>query len=166
MKIITLTLIAVSIFLALIIFSVFIYSINSELESQADYGGGSVDLDPELQPSYSSYYHQIFKFNSIFVAGPIILGVVSLIFIIRNIVLRVKKIPTKKYTLVIAAVILIFFGISWIHSGLSGLTPDHFERQTDSEIILIGALIPIGIGAIPLILGISILKKANWRIRK
>lgn len=166
MKVNLLILIAVSVFLALLIFIIFIYSVNLELESLEDYGGDSSDLDSGLSPSYSSYYHQILKFDSIFVAGPIILGIISLALIVPNIILKIKKIPTRKYMLVITAVILIFFGISYIQNGLSVLTPERFEQQTDYRINLIGALIPIAIGSGPLILGIIALKKAKLRIRK
>ena len=166
MKTITLALIAFSIFLSLIIFTIFIYSINLELESQVDYGEDSVDLDLELSPSYSSDYHSILKFNSILVAGPIILGIISLTFIIPNIILKIKKIPTRKYMLIIAASILIFFAISWIQSGLSALAPERFEQELDHRIILISALIPMGIGAVPLMVGIVLLKKAKLRTKK
>ncbi len=159
-------LIVCSIFLTLLIFIVFIYLINLELESQTDYGGGSLDLDSELSPSYSPYHYQILQFNSIFVAGPIILGVISLVFLIPNIILRIKKIPTRKYMLIITAGILIFFGSSWIHSGLLAVTPESFEQQPDYRILLVSALIQIGIGSVPFILGIIVLKKAKLRIRK
>ena len=68
--------------------------------------------------------------------------------------------------LVITAIILIFFGISYIQNGLSVLTPEHFKQQSDYRIVLIGALIPIGIGSVPFTLGILVLKKAKLRIRK
>ena len=163
MKIFTLILIAFSIFLTLIIFIAFIYSINSELNSEMNYEGDSSDTDSQLFPSY---HYQILKFNSIYVAGPIILGVISLAFIVPNIILRIKKIPTRKYMLVIAAGILIFFGMSYIQNGLSVLTPEHFEQSSDYRIVLIGALIPIGIGTVPLVLGIIALKKAKLRNRQ
>ena len=68
--------------------------------------------------------------------------------------------------LVITAGILIFFGVSWMHNGLSVLTPEHFERSPDYRITLIGALIPASIGAVHITLGVIALKKAKWRKTK
>ena len=68
------------------------------------------------------------------------LGIISLMLIVPNIVLQIKKIPPRRYMLVIAAGILIFFGAPYIFSGLSALAPEHFERQPDYRIVLIAAL--------------------------
>ncbi|MCE2507565.1 MAG: hypothetical protein J4F36_14085 [Nitrosopumilaceae archaeon] len=94
------------------------------------------------------------------------LEIISLAFIVPNIILRIKNIPTRKYMLVITAIILIFFGISYVQNGLFSLTPERFEQSPDYRITLIGALITIGIGSILLTLGIFVLKKAKLRIRK
>jgi len=161
-----LIIVAFSIFLSLITFTVFVSSINQELGSPMYIGGDTIDLDPDLSPSFAYDSHGLLKFNSIFVAGPIILGIISLAFIVPNIILRIKKIPPKKYMLVIAAAILILYGVSSIQNGLSMLTLERFEQSSDYQINLIGALIPIGIGTAPLILGIIILKKAKLSIRK
>ncbi len=166
MKVIALTLIAFFIFLFLIVFTIFIYFINLEWESGNGYGGGSLDSDPELSPRFSYDFAINLKFNSIFVAGPIMLGIISLMLIIPNIVLQIKKIPPRRYMLVIAAGILIFFGAPYIFNGLSALAPEHFERQPDYRIVLINALIPIGIGSVQLTLGIILLKKAKLRSKK
>ena len=103
--------------------------------------------------------------NSIYVAGPLVVLAVSLVLLVPYMILKKKNIPTKRYMLVIIAGILIFFGISWIQNGIFTLTPENFE-QTDSQIVLIGAFIPIGIGAVPLIFGIIALKKAKLGIRR
>ncbi len=162
-----LIIIAFCIFLGLIVFTALIYSINLRSESDTDYGEGVVDLDSDLSPSYAyDSAGRLLAFNSILVAGPIILGIISLTFIIPNIILKIKKIPTRKYMLIIAASILIFFAISWIQSGLSALAPERFEQELDHRIILISALIPMGIGAVPLMVGIVLLKKAKLRQRK
>ena len=169
MKIIPLIIIAVSIFLALITFVVFIYSINLLSESsefQKHVGGGAVDFDPELSPNHAYDYHGYLKFNSIFVAGPIMLGTISLVFLAPNIILRIKKIPTRKFMLIITAGILIYFGASFAANGIQSLlTLEHIEQEAD-WIILIAGLIPIGIGTIFIIPGIIVLKKAKLRIRK
>ncbi len=60
------------------------------------------------------YEHPILQFDSMFVAGPIMLGIISLVFIVPNISLRIKKIPPRKYMSIIAAGILLFFGVPWV----------------------------------------------------
>lgn len=165
MKIFTLSLIVVSIILALIIFIAFVYYVNSE--SQTDIGGGAIDLDPDLSPSYAmDYAGYFFAFNSGFVIAPIMMGVISLLFIIPNIILRIKKIPPRRYMWIIAACILMFFGISSVENGLSSLTPERLEQSTDYRINLIGALIPIGYSTVFIIPAIIALKKAKLRKRK
>ncbi len=153
-----LIIIAISIFLALIIFIGIIYSINLEFESQLDSLDGKYAMT-DNSPAISF----LLQFNSIFVAGPIMAGIISLIFLVPNIILRIKKIPTRKYMLIIASCILIFFGAPWIQNGLSALTPESFEHSSDYRINLIGALIPTGIGLIFIIPAIIILKKAKLR---
>ena len=169
MKIIHLTLIAVSIFVALISFVVFIYLINLVSESpefQRYIGAGGIDLDPDLSPSYAFDFAGGLQFHSIFVAGPIMLGIISLVFLVPNIILRIKKIPTRKYMLIIAAAILIFFGSGNVENGIQSLlTLEHLEQEND-WIILIGGLITIGTGMIFVIPGIVLLKKAKLRMGK
>ncbi len=167
MKIKFLTIIAFCIFLSLVIFTAFVYSINLRLESDTDYGGGAVDLDSDLSPSYArDFPGMLLAFNSIFVAGPIMLGVISLIFIVSNIILRVKKIPTRKYMLIIAAGVLIFFGSPLILGGLqSVLILEQLEQEND-WIILISSLVEISYGMAFIIPGIIALKKAKLRVRK
>lgn len=166
MKVKLLMIIAFSIFLALSTFTVFVFLINSGFVSSMYIGGGAIDLDPDLSPSYAYDSHGYLKFNSIFVAGPIILGIISLVFLVPNIILRTKKIPTRKYMLVIAAGVLFFFGFSYISNGIpSILTLEQLEEEND-WIRLIGGLIAIGIGLIFIIPGIVLLRKAKLRIRK
>ena len=167
MKIKFLIIIALCIFLALIAFVLLIYLINLELESDhevAHIGGGSLDLDPDLSPSYVlDFAVQVLAFNSIIVAGPIFLGIFSLILIVSNIILQIKKIPTRKYMLIMTASVLIFLGAPWISSGIqSVLILEQLEQEGDG-IILIGSLIQLGIGMIFIIPGIIILKKARVR---
>ena len=93
-------------------------------------------------------------------------GIISLVFLVPNIILRIKQIPTRKYMLIITAGILLFFGSSYVENGFQLLlTLKHLELESD-WIILIGGLIPIGIGVIFIVPGIIVLKKAKLRIRK
>ena len=98
-----LIIIAISISVALIVFVGIIYSINLEMDLEMK-NIGSIDSDPDLSPSYAPYYYRTLQFDSIFVAGPIILGIISLAFIVPNIILRIKKklpiyspLPTYSY---------------------------------------------------------------------
>ena len=153
------------IFLSLMIFIVFIYSVHLMWEGD-HIGGGSLDSDPDLSPSYAYDSLGYLSFNSIFVAGPIMLGIISLVYLVPNIILRMKKIPTGRYMFIITACILMFFGLSYVENGLSSLTPERLESSTDYRINLIGALIPAGIGAIFIIPAIILLRRAKLRIRK
>ena len=104
--------------------------------------------------------------NSILVAGPLMASLTGLTLAIPYAILKKKKIPARRYMLVIAAGILIFFGSGWLYAGLSALLPERFEQQADYRIVLIGALIQAGIGTAPVTIGIFLLKKANlglWR---
>ena len=165
MKTRSLIIVAVSIFVTLIVFVGIIYSINLEMDLEMR-NAGPVGSDPELSPSYAPYYYRILQFDSIFVAGPIMLGIISLVFLLPNIILRMKKIPAGKYMLIITACILMFFGLSYVGNGLSSLTPERLESSTDYRINLIGALIPAGIGAVFIISAIILLRRARLRIRR
>ncbi len=140
--------------MALIIFIGIIYSTSLALDSS----DGRL-LDRGLPPSYLL----LLQFNSIFVVG-IIAGIISLIFLVPNIILRIKKIPTRKYMLIITSGILIFFGAFFIEIVLSLLTLEHSEHSSGGyRITLIGALTYAGIGLIFIIPAIIILKKAKLR---
>lgn len=165
MKTRSLIIVAVSIFVTLIVFVGIIYSINLEMDLEMR-NAGPVGSDPDLSPSYAPYYYRILQFDSIFVAGPIMLGIISLVFLLPNIILRMKKIPAGKYMLIITACILMFFGLSYVGNGLSSLTPERLESSTDYRINLIGALIPAGIGAVFIISAIILLRRARLRIRR
>ena len=160
-----LIIVAISIFVTLIVFVGIIYSINLEMDLKMK-NTGPIDYDPDLSPSYAPYYYRMLQFDSIFVMGPIMAAIISLLLIVPNIVLRIKKTPTRKYMLVITACILMFFGFSYVENGLSSLTPERLESSTDYRINLIGALIPVGIGAVFIIPAIIVLKRAKLRIRK
>lgn len=81
--------------------------------------GSAIDLDPDLSPSYESYEQQIFSNrNSVFVAVPIMLGVISLLLIIPHLILKKKKIPSRPYLVLIAAAIMLFIGIPNFIQGI------------------------------------------------
>ena len=62
---------------------------------QSYVGWGVVDPVPDLSPSYALDFTGYLQFNSMFVAGPIMLGIISLVFLVLNIILRIKKIPLE-----------------------------------------------------------------------
>jgi len=165
MKTKLLILIAFGIFLSLVIFIVFIYSIHSVWDG-AYIGGGSLDLDPDLSPSYAYDSFGLLSFNSIFVVGPIILGIVSLVFLVPNIILRSKNIPTRKYMLIIGAGVLLFFGSSYIQNGMGSLLTVDNLKDESNQISLSGGLITISFGMVFIIPAIILLRSSKLRIRK
>ena len=81
--------------------------------------GGSINLDPDLSPSYASYEQQIFSNpNSVFVVVPIQLGIISLILVTTHLILKKKKIPSRPYIVVLAAAIMLFIGIPNFIQGI------------------------------------------------
>ncbi len=167
MRVRFLTIIALCIFLSLAAFAIFIHSTNLEPESHADMGGDAVDPDPDPSPGYGAdFAGSLLSFNSIFVAGPIFLGIVSLVFIVSNIILQIKKIPTRKYMLVIAAGVLIFLGGPWMLSGIESLLVIEQLEHENYRILLVGALVQFGIGAVFITPGVVALKKARLGIRR
>ncbi|MCE2506416.1 MAG: hypothetical protein J4F36_08120 [Nitrosopumilaceae archaeon] len=81
-----------------------IFSVIVESEN---IGGGSIDLDPELSPSFSRDF--ALQPNSILFAGPLMALGISAVLLVPYFVLKKKNIPPRRYMLVIAASILIFF---------------------------------------------------------
>lgn len=125
--------------------------------------GGSIGIDPELAPTYSKDW--TFQSNSVLFAGPLMALGVSMVLIIPYFVLKKKNIPPRRYMLVIAASILIFFSTSLFGNIESLLTFD-YDYSEESQIFVIGQLISMTWGIIPLVIGIILLKKAKLRIRK
>lgn len=151
----------------LLIFAGSLFLLLPALIIPAYSSGSTIGLDCPVTHKFSPETGSCEIFwNSIYVAGPLMASLIGLALVIPYAILKKKKIPARRYMLVIAAGILIFFSYGWIHNGLSVLSPEHFERQADYRIILISALIPTGIGMVLLTLGIFLLKKANlglWR---
>ena len=160
-----LILITFGIFLSLVIFIVFIYSIHGIWEG-VYIGGSALDHDPDLSPSYAYDSFGLLSFNSLFVAGPIILGIISLVFLVPNIILRLKNIPTRKYMFIIGAGVLLFFGSSSVQNGIESLlTVDNLTDESNL-ISLIGGLITISFGMVFIIPAIILLRRAKLRVRK
>ena len=126
-------------------------------------GRGSIGLDPELSPTYSKDW--TIQSNSILFVGPLMALAVSIILIIPYLVLKKKNISPRRYMLVIAASILIFFSTGPL-SHIGSSTSIDYNHTEESQIAIIGALISMSWGIIPLIIGIILLKKAKLRIRK
>jgi len=83
--------------------------------------GGAINLDPDLSPSYASFESQAIKLDSVFVAVPITLGIISLILVTTHLILRKKKIPSQPYVALIAAAIMLFIGIPNFIQGIMNL---------------------------------------------
>ena len=160
MKTRLLVLTAFGIFLSLIIFIAFIYSIHGAWEE------GSLDHDPDLSSSHAYNSFGLLSFNSIFVAGPILLGVISLVFLVPNIILRLKNIPTRKYMLLIGAGVLLFFGSSSILNSTESLLAVDNLKDESNLISLIGGLTAISYGMVFIIPAIILLRRVKLRVRK
>jgi len=165
MKTNQLTLIAISIFMALIIFIVFIYLINLESESsefQVNVEGKPIDLDPNLSPSYALDFVGGLQFNSIFVMMPIQLGIISLLLIIPHLLLKKKEIPSRPYVALIAAAIMLFIGIPNSIQGIMHLFVILIDEHLRT-IEYLSATVPLMVLGFVLVGGaVTLLVKSKW----
>jgi hypothetical protein len=79
-------------------------------------GGGAIDMDPDLSPSYALDF--AFSWNSIFVFVPMMIGIVGVSLLIAHLILKRKKKPSKPYLVLIIAGFLLYFGIPSAFQGL------------------------------------------------
>ena len=110
-------------------------------------GGGSVDLDPELSPTYALdfmgglFYHTILPLTALSVG-------ISALFLVPYFILKRKKIPSRPYLSLILAGLLLYFGMPYIISSLGPLAMI-FSSQPEQiirwifDFRLIGLMIPI-----------------------
>ena len=82
-----------------------IFSIVIESE---DIGGGSIDLDPDLSPSYANDF--LFSLNSIFVFVPLVSGIIATTLLSIHFILKKKNIRSRPYITIISAAIMLYFG--------------------------------------------------------
>lgn len=72
-------------------------------------GGGAIDMDPDLSPSYA--YDFAYGYGSVIISlAPLTVGI-SALFLVPYFILKRKKIPSRPYLALILAGILLFFGI-------------------------------------------------------
>jgi len=81
---------------------------SSTVESEY-MGGGSINLDPDLSPSYSLDF--AFGWKSIFVFVPLVSGIIVTILLSIHLILKKKKIRSRPYITIISAAIMLYFGI-------------------------------------------------------
>jgi len=73
-------------------------------------GGGAIDMDPDLSPSYAfdfafgAFYYTILPFTGLFLG-------ISALFLVPYFILKRKNIPSKPYLALILAGLLLFVGI-------------------------------------------------------
>jgi len=72
-------------------------------------GGGSIDLDPDLSPSYAIDF-PIDVHNIITLAGLAVC--ISALFLVPHFILKRKNIPSRPYILLILSGVLLHFGIT------------------------------------------------------
>ena len=144
MKIMFLAIAASCTSLFLAVFAVFLYSTNSD-------------------DNLVSVYAYAFRSDLTFFSWPITLGAILLALIVTNMILKIKKIPARRYMLVMAAGALMCYGCEWIGGGLWALVA--YPRPINWG-LWPAALVTFGTGALFLIPGIIALKKAGLKIRK
>lgn len=71
--------------------------------------GGTVEYNSVSPPSYSPKSSLLP--NSIFVVVPIVLSVISGIFVVVHIILKKKNIPSRPYLVLMLSAVLLFFGV-------------------------------------------------------
>ncbi len=109
-------------------------------------GGGSIDLDPDLSPSYAldfaggTFYHIILPFVGWGVG-------ISALFLVPYFILKRKNIPSKPYLSLIVAGLLLFFGMPTFVSSLQTFAiifsqPDQILTWV-FDILFVLLLIPI-----------------------
>jgi len=86
-----------------------------KMETGFEIGGGLIDLDPDLSPSYA--YDFPFGRNSILLFVPLISGIIAAILLSIHFIFKKKHICSRPYITIISAVIMIYFGIQTL-SGL------------------------------------------------
>jgi hypothetical protein len=73
-------------------------------------GGGSIDLDPDLSPSYALDFASGLFYHTIVPLVGLIMGI-SALFLVPFFILKRKNIPSRPYLVVILAGLLLFLGI-------------------------------------------------------
>lgn len=81
----------------------------SNVVESKDMGGGSIDLDPDLSPSYALDF--VFGWKSIFVFVPLVSGIIATILLSIHFILKKKNIRSRPYITIISAAIMLYFGI-------------------------------------------------------
>ena len=87
------------------------------MAQESDVGGGSVNLDPELAPSFSQGFVW-YKFLIPLIAPSI---VITSLFVGTFVILKLKKISSRPYLSLELAGLLLFFGIPNLVSSLGFL---------------------------------------------
>lgn len=127
-------------------------------------GGGAIDLDPDLSPTYAYDFANGMLYRTILPLMGLALVIASL-FLVPYFILKRKNILPRRYMLVITASILIFFSIGPL-THIGSLAIIDYNNTEESQIAIIGVLISMSWGIAPLIIGIILLKKAKLRIRE
>lgn len=113
----------------------------------AGYGGGSIDLNPELSPTYALDFAGGLFYHTILPLTALSLGV-SALFLVPYFILKRKNIPPKPYLSLILAGLLLYFGTPYIISSLDPLAMI-FSSQPEQAIRwvfdfrFVGLMIPI-----------------------
>ena len=79
------------------------------IETRLEIGGGVINLDPDLSPSYAKDF--LFGWKSVFVFVPLVSGIIATVLLGIHFVLKKKNICSRPYIAIISAAIMLFFGI-------------------------------------------------------
>lgn len=114
MKTLSLTLIPVLAFLGIL---GIVILFGNWSQPQPELGGGAIDLDPDLSPTYALdfmgglFYYTILPLTALS-------AVISALFLVPYFILKRKNIPSKPYMSLILAGLLLYFGIPYLISSL------------------------------------------------
>jgi len=90
-------------------------------------GGGPIDMDPDLSPSYALDFQYSFLYHAISPLARIAL-VIAAVFLVPHFILKRKNIPSRPYLLLILAGLLLFFSIPTLVSILSSALPYYIAQ--------------------------------------
>lgn len=90
-------------------------------------GGGSIDMDPDLSPSYALDFQYSFLFHAIMPIVRLSL-VIAAVFLVPHFILKRKNIPSRPYLLLILAGLLLFFSIPTLVSILLAVIPYYISQ--------------------------------------
>lgn len=116
-------------------------------QPQPELGGGAIDLDPDLSPTYAYDFANGLFYRTILPIVGLAL-VISSLFLVPHFILKRKNMPSRPYLSLILAGLLLYFGMPYLISSLERLVmlfssqPEQIIRWV-FDFRFIGLMIPI-----------------------